>query len=215
MNGIQDKPSVGLSGLSHFRTSRVSMSMWEPIYLNLFTVEFQLPDAINEALGSNVENDTNLVLEGVTKVGGLDTNIVPPAGTEQHYKFASRRFANSGPERTTIDVELEFEINLTTPDPTGSDRTPSLTQLKVLRKWNDLIYDPLTGRMGLKAEYVAPWVKVTMHDKAHQPFWQWTLYHVWPTANLTVPNLEYMQKNSAYKVSGYKLACDYWDEVML
>ena len=215
MNEIQNKTSVGLSGLSHFRTSRVSMAMWEPIYLNLFTVEFQLPDAIRDALGENYDNDSNLVLEGVQKVNGLDTNKVPAAGTEQHYKFASRRFANSGPESTTIDPELEFEVNLMTADPSSADRTPTMTQLKVLRKWNDLIYDPLTGRMGLKAEYVAPWVKITLHDKAYQPFWQWTLYHVWPTTNLPVPSLDYMQKNTVYKVTGYKLACDYWDEVML
>ena len=90
-----------------------------------------------------------------------------------------------------------------------------LYTLKMLRKWNDLIYDPLTGRMGLKAEYVAPQVVVTLHDKANQPFWQWTLYHVWPTVNLPVPNLNYMTKNELYKVTGYTLACDYWDEVML
>ena len=215
INAIQSRNSVGLTGLSHFTTSRVSMAMWEPIYLNLFTVEIQLPDAINAALGDGEGYYKNLIREGVTKVGGLDTNIVPAAGTEQHYKFASRRFANSGPEKTTIDVELEFEINLATADPESPDRTPTMSQLKVLRKWNDLIYDPLTGRMGLKAEYVSPYVKITMHDKAHQPFWQWTLHHVWPTTNLTVPNLEYMQKNTVYKVSGYKLACDYWDEVML
>lgn len=205
MNNIQDVTSTGLSGLSHFRTSRVSMNMWEPVYQNLFTMTIQLPDAINGDV------DKDLFLEGIKNVKGLNTNKVPAAGATQHYKFAERRFANSGPDNTYIDVSMDIEINLR-----GSiDGDPDLYQLKALRKWNDLIYDPLTGRMGLKAEYVAPQVVITVHDKAHQPFWQWTLYHVWPTTNLEAPNLDYTEKSTVYTVSGFTLACDYWDEIML
>ena len=205
MNNIQDVTSTGLSGLPHFRTSRVSMNMWEPVYLNLFTMTVQLPDALKNDV------DTDLFLEGIQNVGGLDTNKVPAAGATQHYKFAERRFANSGPDKTTIDVTMNIEINLK-----GSiDGNPDLYQLKALRKWNDLIYDPLTGRMGLKAEYVAPQVVITMHDKANQPFWQWTLYHVWPTTNLNAPELNYMTKDQVYQIQNYTLACDYWDEIML
>lgn len=205
MNNIQDVTSTGLSGLPHFRTSRVSMNMWEPVYLNLFTMTVQLPDALKNDV------DTDLFLEGIQNVGGLDTNKVPAAGATQHYKFAERRFANSGPDKTTIDVTMNIEINLK-----GSiDGNPDLYQLKTLRKWNDLIYDPLTGRMGLKAEYVAPQVVITMHDKANQPFWQWTLYHVWPTTNLNAPELNYMTKDQVYVINNYTLACDYWDEIML
>lgn len=205
MNNIQDVTSTGLSGLPHFRTSRVSMNMWEPVYLNLFTMTVQLPDALKNDV------DTDLFLEGIQNVGGLDTNKVPAAGATQHYKFAERRFANSGPDKTTIDVTMNIEINLK-----GSiDGNPDLYQLKALRKWNDLIYDPLTGRMGLKAEYVAPQVVITMHDKANQPFWQWTLYHVWPTTTLNAPELNYMTKDQVYVINNYTLACDYWDEIML
>lgn len=205
MNNIQDVTSTGLSGLPHFRTSRVSMNMWEPVYQNLFTVTMQLPDAIRDDV------DTDLFLEGITRIGGLETNKVPGANATQHYKFAERRFADAGPDNTYINVTMDIEINLK-----GSiDGNPDLYQLKALRKWNDLIYDPLTGRMGLKAEYVAPQVVITMHDKANQPYWQWTLYHVWPTTTLPAPDLNYMTKSEVYKVSNYTLACDYWDEIML
>lgn len=207
-NNINPVSSQGLSGLPHFRSSRVSTAMWEPVYQNLFTVTIQLPDALRADIG---DGDMDLFLEGVTKISGLDTNKVPGADTSQHYKFATRRFANAGPENTTIDVSLDIEINLRG----SAEGQPDVYQLKTIRKWNDLIYDPLTGRMGLKAEYVAPQVVITMHDKAMQPFWQWTLYHVWPKTNLTIPELNYLEKSSIYKVSNYTLACDYWDEVML
>lgn len=211
-NEIQDVTSKGLKGLPHFRSSRVSMNMWEPIYQNLFTVTIQLPEAIRESAGDNLD----LLLEGLQTVGGLDTNKVPGASTTQHYKFAERRFADAGPENTFINVTMDFDVNLNGAIAEGV-RTGNCSAygLKLLRKWNDLIYDPLTGRMGLKAEYVAPEVVITMHDKANQPFWQWTLYHVWPTTPLPSPSLSYMSKSDVYKVAGYTLACDYWDEVML
>lgn len=205
---ITDTTSSGLSGLPHFRTSRVSMNMWEPVWQNLYTVDIQLPAAIRDEVGVA---DTNLLLEGVTKVTGLETNKVPAANSKQRYKIADRRFADAGPENTYIDVSLEFEVNVR-----GSvEGTPDMYTLKILRKWNDLIYDPLSGRMGLKAEYVAPYVKIIMHDKAYNPFWEWELRHVWPSSNLIAPSLDFSSKNSLYKVTGYKLACDYWDEHML
>ena len=196
-------------GLPHFKTSRVSMEMYEPVYLNLFTVEIQLPAGLT-GTGGVSDDDKNLLLEGVQKVDGLDTNKVPGV-VEQHYKFADRSFANSGTENTHIDVKFDFEINVR-----GSKAgMPDMYTLKILRRWNDIIWDPLTGRQGLKVDYVAPTVTVTMHDKANQPFWQWILYNVFPTTNLPVPTLDYMNKNQVYKVTGYTLRCDYWDEFML
>ena len=196
-NNINPVSSTGLSGLPHFRSSRVSTSMWEPVYLNLFTIAIQFPDAMKE----DAEGDKDLLLEGIQSVSGLDTNKVPGANAKQNYKFAERRFADAGPDKTTIDISFDIEINLR-----GSvDGKPDLYTLKLLRRWNDLIYDPLTGRMGLKAQYVAPQVVVTMHDKAGQPFWTWTLYHVWPTTPLPAPALSYTQKSELYKVTGYKI----------
>lgn len=202
--------SVGLMGLPHFKTSRVSMEMYEPVYLNLFTVEFQLPKGLT-GTGGISDDDKNLLLEGVQNVKGLDTNKNPGVAQLQHYKFADRSFAASGTDQTFIDVTMDFEINVRG-SATGA---PDMYTLKILRRWNDLIWDPLTGRQGIKVNYVAPTVTVTMHDKANQPFWQWTLYNVFPTKNLPVPELDYSKKTDLYKVTGYTLRCDYWDEVML
>lgn len=198
--------SQGLLGLPHFKTSRAAMELYEPIWQNLFTVQIQFPTR----LGLSTD-EQNLILEGITKVGGLDTNKVPDAGSSQQYKIATRRFANAGPESTTLDVQFDFEVNLQNCE-IGK---PNMYTIKNLRRWTDLIYDPLTGRMGLKSDYVADYAVITMHDKALDVFWQWTLYNVWPKTSITPPALDYSQKNSVYKITGYTLACDYWDEVML
>ena len=206
--------SPGLMGLPHFRSSRVSMSLYEPVYMNLFTVTIQLPDAIQTLLGSSYTEETNLVLEGVRKIDGLDTQKVPDAGAKQQYKFATRRFANSGPNETTLDLSLDFEINLRHQVTAGVASSPSMYTLRVLRMWDDLIYDPLTGTQGLKIEYVAPEMEIIMHDKKGNPFWIWKCYHVFPSKKFNPPSPSYDSKD-IYKVTGYGLACDYWDEAML
>ena len=203
---MADIESKGLNGLSHFRNSRISMSNWEPIYLNLWTVEIQLPASI----GADVET-TNLLLEGIQKVGGLNTSKAIGA-MSQKYKSSDRSFAGSGPENTYLDVTLDFDVNIMR---SADGTTPTLTQIKTLRKWTDLIYDPLTGRMGLKQDYVAPQVNITLHDKAYNPIWQWTLYNVFPTTSLPEVALDYSQKSEPYKVTGFTLRCDYWNEVIL
>lgn len=197
--------SKGLNGLSHFRNSRISMSNSEPIYLNLWTVEIQLPSSI----GADTET-TNLLLEGVRKVSGLKTTKDMGTVTQQ-YKSSDRSFASAGPDNTYLDVQLDFDVNLMR-DNSGS---PTMMQLKTLRKWTDLVYDPLTGRMGLKTDYIAPQVVVTLHDKAYNPFWSWTLYNVFPTTTLPEPALDFSNKSEIYKVTGFTLRCDYWNETML
>lgn len=197
--------SVGLMGLSHFRTSRVSMEKYEPVYLNLFTVEIELPSklAVSEA-------DRNLFLEGIKSVKGLQTDAIPGA-IQQQYKFADRSFAASGPNETFINVSFDMEVNLR-----GSAAgQPDMYAVKILRAWCDLIYDPLTGRQGLKVDYTAPSMTITLHDKANNPFWQWTLYNVFPTKGIQVPEFDYNQKTDVYKIQGFELRADYWDETML
>ncbi len=195
--------SKGLNALSHFNNSRVSRAMDEPIYKNLWSVEIQLPDGV----GATVES-TNIVLEGVRKVTGLDTPKVPGVA-QQRYKSADRSFAGAGPETTFLEVGLDFDINVQ-----RNNGKPSMTQLKLLRKWCDLVYDPLTGRQGLKVDYTAPQMVITLYDKAMNPLWIWTLYDVFPMSNITPMELDYDQKTELYKVTDFKLRCDRWDEVM-
>ena len=205
--------SVGLMGLSHFRTSRVSMEMYEPVYQNLFTVEIVLPPKLRaayESAGKDFDTETLLVLEGVKNVKGLETDKMP-AAVQQQYKFADRSFAGSGVDGTFIDITMDIQVNVRG----SSEGMPDMYTVKLLRAWNDLIWDPLTGRQGLKVDYVAPQVVVTMHDKANNPFWQWTLYNVFPLSGINAPDLDYSKKTELYQISGYKLRCDYWDETML
>ena len=91
--------SQGSFGLSHFKNSRASQELFEPVYQNLFTVQIAMPVGI----GSTVEN-TNLLLENVISISGLQSNSFPDSLAAQKYKWASRRFAGAAPATTTWAV---------------------------------------------------------------------------------------------------------------
>lgn len=198
---MADFKSQGTFGLPHWRNSRAANENYEPIYNNLFTIQIALPAGV----GSTEEN-TNLLLENVMKISGLVSHSFPTSPVAQTYKWATRRFAAAKPDQTTMDVTLDFEVNL--------DRTPSAYNLKTLRKWCDLVYDPLTGRTGLKADYVAPWVLITMYNRAGAPFWQWRLKSVFPMSALPAPELDY-NSTEIYRITGFTLCCDVWDESII
>ena len=198
---MADFTSQGTFGLSHFRNSRASQENFEPIYLNMFTIQIELPAAI----GSTQEN-TNLLLENIQQIGGLKSHKFTSSPVSQYYKWAQRRFAGAKPSETTMDLSIDFEVNV--------DHTPSAYTIKTLRKWCDLVYDPLTGRTGVKADYVAPWVLITMYDRAGRPFWQWKCYSVFPMSSMPEMTLSY-QSEEIYKVTGFLLAVDHWDETIV
>lgn len=197
--------SKGLLGLSHYRSSRISTSLAEPIYLNLFTVQIDPPVGLGLTAQSE---DVLLMLEGVQKVSGLDSDIFPETLITQKYKWAERSFAGAAPNGTHLDLVIDFALNMR-PD---SD-TPDNFTYKFLRKWNDLIYDPMTGRQGIKKDYVAPSMTITMQDRSGTPFWQWICYNVFPTKALKGPQLDYSSTQVLNASQTFR--CDYWDECML
>lgn len=153
--------SNGLLGLSHFRNSRVATSLWEPIYQNLFTVQMVPPLGIEDRSDERM----NIILEGVKNVSGINTSKASTA-IEQQYKFATRSYANGKPESTHCDLTINFALNLS-----YDNGTPENYTYKFLRQWVDLVYDPLTGRQGLKKDYASAMLQVTIHDRAGVPYW--------------------------------------------
>ncbi|MEG1008786.1 MAG: hypothetical protein RSE41_03885 [Clostridia bacterium] len=203
---MSEMKSKGLFGMSHFRNSRAAMENYEPVYQNLYTIQIQLPPGVGAT-----EESTNLLLENVTKVSGLDSHRFPGVTSPQTYKWAQRRFIGAKPDVTTMDLSIDFEVNL---QATDAKSQPSAYVLKTLRKWCDLAYDPLTGRTGLKSDYVAPWMHITLYNRADQPFWQWKCYNVFPMAPIKPISLDY-NSTELYKITDFKIACDYFDEAII
>ena len=184
-----------MPGLSHYRNSRAGMRNDEPVYLNLFEVSIVPP----AGLGS-----TELLIEGIKKVDGLEVDKLPGL-VEQKFKFASRRYASSKPESTVVDLNIEFEVNI--------NEANSMVNYKTLRQWSNLVYDPLTGRMGIKREYAGGPMVVSVHTKDGSIVRQYTFPVVWPSTPLPAMPLDY-DSEEIWTVN-MTFAADFWNDAIV
>lgn len=144
-----------MAGLPHFKNSAAGPGKYEPLYLNQFEVIITPPPAIAGKIGFG----NNLMLEHVLKV----TNLPEFAGSgaavvTQNYKFSQRTYAPAKPQQTYHQFTIDFEVNL--------NNNNEMYIYNALRSWADLIYDPLTGRQGLKADYADASIQVTQFNRA-------------------------------------------------
>jgi hypothetical protein len=183
-----------MAGLSHWKNSVAATNYFEPIFQNQFEVILTPPAVIT---GSEV----SLLVEHVTKLSGLPE--INSAGTlvEQKYKFATRSYAGALPDKTTADLALTFTVNL-------NDENNAYVY-NILRAWNDIVYNPLTGSQGLKRDYVGE-MAVFVANKNSEIFREWTFPAIIPNSPLKAIDLNYTS-NEVYEVT-MTYRADHWDE---
>lgn len=180
-----------MAKLPHFKNSKASMNNWEPVFLNLFEVTFIPPNGVK---------GKDLLLEHVNSVSGLEIDK-NPALVEQKYQHATRRFAGSSVETTTLDVVINFSVNL--------NDSNQMYIYNTLRDWCDIIYNPLTGSFGLKKDYVGT-IVITAFNKAGDVFKKYTLLNAFPMSPLPALDLEY-EKQDLFEIE-MTFAIDHFDE---
>lgn len=183
-----------MSGLPHYKNAHAAMEKWEPVYLNLFDVLVTPPAAISE---------WQYVIDNVKKIDGLDVEKVP-AAVEQIYKGAKRRFSAALPESTTVDVKIEFEVNL--------NDNNSMYVFNALRQWTDLCWDPLTGAMTLKKDYTGGPMTITLYNRVGDVTRQWVFPVIFPITGNESMALDYSSGSNIYATS-ITFAADYWDDM--
>ncbi len=181
-----------MAGLPHWKNSQAATNYYEPIFLNQFEVVITPPQVITK--------NVNLLVEHVTKITGLP-EITPTATVEQKYKFAQRSFAAAAPEKTTADLAVTFTVNL------NDDNEAYI--YNIIRAWSDITYDPLTGRQGLKKDYVGQ-MAVTMFNKQGKVFREFKFTPVFPFGKLTEMQLDYSSM-SLYELT-VNFRADNWTE---
>lgn len=189
-----------MAGLSHYKNSKAGMNNEEPVYLNLFEVTLIPPAGISAGSG---QNGQNLILEQVKKVSGLELDKNPGV-VEQHYKFAKRRYAGARPETTTMDVTIDFEVNL--------NDSNSMYIFKTMRQWSDLVYNPLTGGMSLKKNYIGSGL-ITMFNREGDIFRRVRMPVIWPMSEINPMELDYLS-TEVYSLS-LTFAVDYWEDIFI
>ena len=190
-----------MAGLSHYTTSKASTLKYEPVFLNQFEITITPPAAIPVPAGN--PSNGNIMLEQVISINGLGVDKNPGEVT-QKYKNAKRYYSGAAPTNTYINLDINFEINL--------DTNNSMYAFKVLRQWSDLIYNPLTGGMGLKVDYTGT-ILIKVFDKAGNVFRQITCQDVFPMEPIKPMDLDYTGAGTnIYKIQ-MKWAVDWWNDI--
>lgn len=121
----------------------------EPVYMNLFEITFILP-VILQAQGRN----PLLLLENATKV---DMNLTEAVTTkEQRFKYSTRAFMAAGPEKSTVEFSINFQINV--------NEGGSMENWNTLKSWYDLVWNSQTGYLHYKSDIIGT-IIVNQHDK--------------------------------------------------
>ena len=138
---------------------------FEPVTANLFEVTFIPPEPVQGG---------PMLLQHVNTVSGLDQLHPELPAIEQANKWATRSFS-SMPESTAIDITVNFSLNL-------NDSNQAYVY-KTLRQWYRLQYNPETGEMGLKRNYVGTLI-VTEFDRPGNVYRKVTLEDCFITSGL-------------------------------
>ena len=180
-----------MAGLPHYQNSLFGINKYEPVYLNQFEVLITPPAAV---LGGPI------LVQQVTSITGLGVDKTP-AATQQKYKFAVRNYAGAKPEQTVFDLTVNFSVNL--------NDANSMYVFKTLRQWTDLIYNPLTGAMGLKRDYTGT-IVLSIFNKQGDVFRRITCRDCFPISPIGAMELDY-SGTELYDIS-LQWAVDYWDD---
>jgi hypothetical protein len=190
-----------MAGLPHYTSSKASINKYEPVFLNQFEVLITPPTGVVAPQGN--PGSGNILLEQVTRVSGLQVDQNPGEITQQ-FKFAKRYYSGAAPQRTGLDVDIEFEINL--------DDNNSMYVFKILRQWSDLVYNPITGAMGLKTNYSGN-ILISSFNKAGDVFRRINLKDCFPITPINEMALNYTQ-TGIYKIN-VTWAVDYFDDTFI
>lgn len=186
------------TGLPHYKNSRAARDNFEPVFNAYFNIQITPPPGIS---------DWDLVMENILKISGMNPNTFPEGAKQQSYKGAKRSYVGGKVPENSHDLSLDFEVNL-------NDQN-SMYVYKALRAWTDLAYNPLTGKMGMKKDYKGGPIIISQFNANGDIFRQVTYQTCIPMSAVPGPNDVDWESDDVYKITGFKLRVDDWDETWL
>jgi len=181
--------------LPHYSQDQTSRSgrQFEPVQSNLFEVTILPPAGVADA---------PLMLQHINSISGLNL-YKEVAAVEQKYKFSQRSYAGM-PDATTVDVTINFSLNL-------NDANQAYLY-KSLRNWYNKQFNPQTGAMGLKKDYVGT-IVVVQFNRAGDIYRTVTLEDCFITSGLPFTgDLSYETTEAQALEVAWR--CDTWKEVL-
>jgi hypothetical protein len=183
---------MALPHYSQDQTSRAGRQ-FEPVQANLFEVTILPPAGVANA---------PLMLQHINSIGGLDLYKELPV-MEQKYKWSQRSYSGV-PAESVVNVTINFSLNL--------NEANQAYVYKTLKQWYNSQYNPQTGVMGLKKDYVGT-IVVVQFNRAGDIYRTVTLEDCFISSGLPFTNeLNYETAEAASLEVGFR--CDTWKEVL-
>lgn len=200
---------MGNTKLPHWKNSTTATSLYEPVYNAYFALTLTMPKACFDATST----DPTVILENVTKIDNISTAKAFPQAKDQAFKGAKRGFVGGAVPDQHQEVGLSFEVNL--------NEAYQMFVFNALRAWCDLVYNPLTGKMGTKRSYATvngdpnelTKMILTRFDADGNAFYQITLNGVYPISAIEGPKEFDWTNDEIYRIEGWNLRADDYDEV--
>lgn len=210
--------------LPHIQNTKAGSLLHDPMHESIFEIAFELPYALTAASfdGNTVLNpswaltpdeyaygnldvsDVINLTEQVTEVGGLDALQKTVAAGEQKFLGTSLSFLNPTHDNTYAEFTVSLNLNLR--------NTTDAWVLRIFKAWSRVGYDMLSGVRTLKAEYVAPSMKIWEANRNGVVWREVTFQQVMLVGLTGLDTLNYTSNEAR------KLQCtfrsDWWSEHM-
>jgi hypothetical protein len=186
-----------MAGFAHYKNGKAGTRLYEPVFNAYFDIMITPPPGIS---------DWDLTMNNILGITGIDLAKMPEKVT-QKYRNASRTFIGGAVPDQSQEIDLSFEVNLKDDN--------SMYVYNSLRKWSDLAYNPLTGKFGIKKDYVGGPMVITQYNANGDIFRQITFKVVFPGSQVKGPDTIDWSSAEVYKVEGWKLIADDWEETWL
>jgi hypothetical protein len=187
--------------LPHITNSEAGRKLMDPVYQNLFEVSIQLPGALNDKYGK----DINLLTEHVLKISGLNALAKGPSVSKQSFMGVDRSYLQSKVDGTSAEIGIDFTLNLRN----GNDNYI----YKIFREWAALGYNINTGERHLKKDYVAPYMQVLIANRQGDVYHKIVFKDI--IMNGGVEGIDELNYDSGEAVTvSVKFVSDWWEEVM-
>jgi hypothetical protein len=190
---------MALKHYSHYRNSVAANEMYEVVSPALFEVEFTFPNIINNGISGD------LLFQHVRSISGLD-GVTPTVGNVvQKFKYAERHYASAGPDKTSLELQITFTMNL--------DDSHQNYIYNMLRKWYNLIYNPQNGHMLTKKDYAGnSRLVIREHDRDGSIWRKITCYNFFPSTPPTGLNDDNYDSVGDAKTVSITFMVDDWVE---
>lgn len=160
--------------LPHIQNVEAGRNLYDPMHESIFEIDFQLPYALTAEMdagthtvqrpdfaltseqyfynNSFTNGDIAFLTEQVTEVSGLDALQKTVQAGEQKFLGTSVSFLNPTHDNTYAEYQVSLNLNL--------KNTTDAWVLRVFKAWSRVGYDLMSGVRTLKAEYVAPFMRI-------------------------------------------------------